>query len=563
MGSCCFLAAVMVFAADPMQPSVVARASGDGLSASLQHPAMLIHPPVIFLGYAAWGIPFAAALAALLSGRLDGAWIRHARGWALAAWAILGLGVLVGADWAYEELGWGGYWSWDPVENGSLMPWLTGTALVHCLMTWQNSGILKKTTLALAIITFALCNFAAFLTRSGVFSSLHAFSQSSIGWMFLAWMAILLLSGGWLMLRRRAALAPERAIAAWSSREGLVVMTSVALGLLTAVTLAGTLIVPLSRLLVGRQIVVGAAFYNDVFTPIGLLLLAGVAATPLLRWGGPPGGLQKKMLLLAAACGTIAAGVAWLCGQQQPLKLAILAAAAAALTAAAESLLFDALRLPPGRTMPRPGQVLRSRRRKYAGLLIHLGFVSLAVGIAGSSLGTCSRDVVLRQGETVRWENFSLRCLGLKQSDLPDKTVVSAELEVSEGDSPVFVGRKLGPSPGSSPCTIAPARCFYKQQRQWAGRAAIYSTWHGDLYAILRSRDDPQRIGLTLVDNPMMRWLWLGGWLAGAGALAVLWPANAPPFLAVFSPWRLGVKIFSAAVIQSPLPHQSLPGAHP
>ena len=315
MGSCCFLAVVIVFAADPMQPSPVVRATGDGLSASLQHPAMLIHPPVIFLGYAAWGIPFAAALAALLSGRLDGGWIRHARGWALAAWAILGVGILVGADWAYEELGWGGYWSWDPVENGSLMPWLTGTVLVHCMMTWQNSGILKKTTLALAIVTFALCNFAAFLTRSGVFSSLHAFSQSPIGWMFLAWMAVLLLGSGWLMLRRRAALAAERAIAAWSSREGLIVLTAVALGLLTAVTLLGTSIVPLSRFVFGRQIVVGAAFYNDVLAPIGLLLLAAVAATPLLRWGGPPGGLQKKMLFVAAACGLIAAAVAWLCGQ--------------------------------------------------------------------------------------------------------------------------------------------------------------------------------------------------------------------------------------------------------
>ncbi len=248
MGSCCFLAGVMVFAADPMQPSAFARASGDGLSASLQHPAMLIHPPVIFLGYAAWGIPFAAALAALLSGRLDGAWIRHARGWALAAWAILGAGILVGADWAYEELGWGGYWNWDPVENGSLIPWIVGTVLIHASMAWQYRGVLKKTSLALAVAAFALCNFATFLTRSGIFSSLHAFSQSPLGWMFLAWMFVLAAGGSVLLLVRRGPLRPQQPIRSFWTRESLLVLASLALLLLALVAIVGTAAIPLSKI---------------------------------------------------------------------------------------------------------------------------------------------------------------------------------------------------------------------------------------------------------------------------------------------------------------------------
>ena len=189
-----FLLAIMVFAADPMAPSLVPGAKGEGLSPLLQHPAMLIHPPIVFLGYAAWGIPFALAAAALISGRLDDAWLQQARPWSLFAWATLGGGILLGAEWAYEQLGWGGYWAWDPVENGSLMPWLTGTALIHGLMTWRQ-GALKKTTLFLAIATFGLCNFATFLTRSGIFSSLHAFSQSPIGWMFLIWIAAFVVGG--------------------------------------------------------------------------------------------------------------------------------------------------------------------------------------------------------------------------------------------------------------------------------------------------------------------------------------------------------------------------------
>ena len=235
-----FLLAIMIFAADPMAPALVPGAKGDGLSPLLQHPAMLIHPPIVFLGYAAWGIPFALAAAALISGRLDNAWLQQARPWSLFAWTTLGGGILLGAEWAYEQLGWGGYWAWDPVENGSLMPWLTGTALIHGLMTWRQ-GAFKKTTLFLAIATFGLCNFATFLTRSGIFSSLHAFSQSPIGWMFLLWIAAFVVGGTLLIVRRRKQLAAEKPLAALWSREALVLLGILALVLLTTVTLLGTL----------------------------------------------------------------------------------------------------------------------------------------------------------------------------------------------------------------------------------------------------------------------------------------------------------------------------------
>ena len=204
-----FLAAVMVLAADPMEPSLSIPREGLGMSPLLQHPAMLVHPPVIFLGYAIWSVPFALALSALLTGRIDRRWFDQARPWALCAWTILGLGILLGAKWAYDELGWGGYWNWDPVENASLMPWLTGTALIHCGLAWHHRGLLKKATLLLAIVTFALCNFAAFLTRSGLFGSLHEFSQSPIGWMFLLLMGIIAIMATVLIPLHRKSLAAE------------------------------------------------------------------------------------------------------------------------------------------------------------------------------------------------------------------------------------------------------------------------------------------------------------------------------------------------------------------
>ena len=278
MGYLCFLTAVMVFAADPMEASISAVREGVGLSPLLQHPAMLIHPPVVFLGYALWTVPFAVAAVALVSGQLDTNWIRQARPWALLAWMVLGVGILLGADWAYEELGWGGYWGWDPVENGSLIPWLTGTALIHAMLAWQHARVLKKTAICLAIATFALCNFATFLTRSGVFSSVHAFSASPIGWLFLVLMIGLTIVAAVGLIVRRSALAPQRPISSVVSREALVLVATVALLLLAATAVAGTLSTALSGLISGQAVMVGPAFYNDVLIPTGLTLLLTTAA---------------------------------------------------------------------------------------------------------------------------------------------------------------------------------------------------------------------------------------------------------------------------------------------
>ena len=306
----CFLLAVLVFAADPMAANLTNVPKGIGLSPLLQHPAMLIHPPIVFLGYALWTVPFALAAVALLKGELDASWIRSARRWALVAWAVLGIGILLGAQWAYEELGWGGYWAWDPVENGSLLPWLTGTVLIHSMMVWQHRRMLKKTAMVLAFVTFGLSNFATFLTRSGVFSSLHAFSQSPIGWLFLGLMIVTGVGGGILLVKRWGELAPERRMDSVLSREAGIVIGSLALLLLAVVVIVGTLSSALSSALMGEAMLVGPAFYNQVMMPTGLVLLLVTAAAPLLRWGGPPTAAQRRALAGAALMGALAPGVA-------------------------------------------------------------------------------------------------------------------------------------------------------------------------------------------------------------------------------------------------------------
>ena len=279
-----FLVAIMVFGADPMQPSLVLPREGGGLSPLLQHPAMLLHPPVVFLGYAGCTIPFALAIAALLTGRLDSAWLRDARRWTFFAWLVQGVGILVGAYWAYEELGWGGYWSWDPVENGSLIPWLAATAMIHAAMVYRQRGALKRTTIIMTAATFAACNFAAFLTRSGIFSSLHAFSQSPIGWMFLLLIAALALVVAVPLVQHRVALRPDNPLSGLPAKEGVAAASVFALIFLAAAVFVGTVSLPVSQVFFPHRVLFGAGFYNGVLIPISLLLMAAMAAAPLLRW---------------------------------------------------------------------------------------------------------------------------------------------------------------------------------------------------------------------------------------------------------------------------------------
>jgi cytochrome c-type biogenesis protein CcmF len=543
MAYICFLVTTMVFAADPMEAQLASAAEGEGLSPLLQHPAMLIHPPIVFLGYAAWAVPFALAIGALLpSPRIDVpqrvgqrnatnaqlpaalaapsspttqltvAWVRECRPWALFAWAILGTGILLGAEWSYEELGWGGYWGWDPVENGSLIPWLTGTACLHGLMVWQFRGIMKKATMTLAMATFALCNFATFLTRSGIFSSLHAFSQSPIGWLFLGLMGTIAVGGTVLIVRRRPALVGERKFTTLWSREAQILVAAVALVLLAVVTLAGTVSAAMSDFVWGRKVVVGPAFYNNVLVPVGLVLLSTVALAPLLRWGRRPNEAQMRTVRAAAffACAIVVA--AWIAGVRHPIALAVVGLGSLTAATLAGALLLDSRRIYPEKPWIGLFQALAARRRQYTGFVIHLGFVCLALGVMGSSLGSRRQEVVMKPGETIEWAGRSIHFSGLNQSEQADKFVAEAELSVSTN--------------GSAPILLRPAQHLYKLQDLWTTEVAINSTWQGDFYTILHNGEAGDAVRLTLVENLLMRWIWFGGIVMGAGALAALWPAR-------------------------------------
>lgn len=511
MGNVCFLVAVMVFAADPMAANRLASEEGAGLSPLLQHPSMLIHPPIVFLAYSAWSVPCALALGALSLGRANKSWLGMARPWALAAWALLGAGLLIGAHWAYQELGWGGYWGWDPVENGSLVPWLTGTAFIHSMLAWRHRECLKKTTTALAIVTFGLCNFATFLTRSGIFSSVHAFSESPIGWMFLALMLALAASGATLLVRRRELLVGSPLPNSILARESLAFASILLLLLLTIVVVAGTLVAPLSRAFVGRMIQVGPEFYNNVLLPIALAILAMTTAVPLLQWGGPPPASERRVLALCFAFAAGGAAAATLAGWRDYLTASVAALAVLTATVAGLACVHDARRHNSHGFVYGWMAALRRGRRPYAAYTIHLGIACVAVGVTGSSAGTQRTELILSEGDAIQWAGRQVRYVRLEQSQLPDKLVAEAVLEIACDDGP--------------PVTLRPARHLHLLQNEWTTEVAVHSSWSSDFYTVLHAGLGNGQISLTLVDNPMVRWIWTGGILTIVSAVVAALPS--------------------------------------
>lgn len=507
-----FLLGLMIFAADPCQANLVVRHEGLGLSPILQHPSMLIHPPVVFVAYAAWTFPFALAAAALLHNRLDATWTQMARPWALFAWAVLGVGLLLGAHWAYQELGWGGYWGWDPVENGSLLPWLSGAAFIHCLMAWRYRDCLKKTAVSLGVLTFGLCNFATFLTRSGIFSSVHAFSESPIGWFFLALMAVLLVGGGTLVYLRRKSLTPQRVARSLLARESLIVVSTVLLVGMTLAVMSTTLVAPLSAMFYGHTMVVGPGFYNNVLIPIGLTLIAITAAVPLLRWGEGPSQTQRRILYGCLAGGTTAALAAYGLGVEHFISLTVTGLAVVAGGAFLSAIVLDVRRRAPSNVWRGLWPTLREGRRQYAGFVVHLGFIVIAIGVTGSSLGSRRHEADMNEGETLTWADREIRYVKLEQSALPDKLVAEAVLEISRG--------------GGTPVILRPARHYHLLQNEWTTEVAIHSTWRGDFYTILDAGLGDGKVALTFVENPMMCWIWLGGLVVSLGTLTAMWPGR-------------------------------------
>ncbi len=406
-GIASFFTGLMLFAGgvNPFATLDPAPADGIGLNPLLQHPSMMIHPPMLYSGYVAFTIPFAFAIGALVTRRIDASWIRATRRFALIAWTFLGFGLLLGARWSYTELGWGGYWAWDPVENAALMPWLIGTAFLHSIMVQEKRGMLKVWNACLIVATFSLALLGTFLVRSGVLQSIHAFGDSTVGPYILGLIAVVLVGSTALIVSRLDDLRSEKRIDSLVSREAVFIVNNLLLVALCATIFWGTFFPLISELFTGTKSSLAAPWFDRYTTPLAILLVLFTGIGPLLAWRRVSWATAKRVFFVP----TIAAGVVGLAlalftdALHKPWAFALFAFAAFALVGIGQEFWRGAAarRKLHGGSMGSAliGVVSRNRRR-YGGYIVHVGVAVLLIGIAASSSFQTKRDVVLRPGES-------------------------------------------------------------------------------------------------------------------------------------------------------------------
>jgi cytochrome c-type biogenesis protein CcmF len=402
-----FFTGLMLFAGgvNPFATVSPVPADGVGLNPLLQHPSMMIHPPMLYSGYVAFTIPFAFAIGALITRRVDADWIRATRRFALIAWALLGFGLLLGARWSYTELGWGGYWAWDPVENAALMPWLIGTAFLHSIMVQEKRGMLKVWNACLIVATFSLALLGTFLVRSGVLQSIHAFGDSTVGPYILGLIAVVLIGSTALIVSRLDDLRSDKRIDSLISRESVFLINNLLLVALCVAIFWGTFFPLISELFTGEKASLAAPWFDRYTTPLAILLVLFTGIGPLLAWRRVSWGSAKRVFMAPVAVG-LGVGVVLAIATDaasRPWALALFAFAAFSLTGLAQEFWRGAAarRSLSGGSMPAAlgGMVSRNRRR-YGGYVVHAGVAVLLVGIAASSSFQTNRDVTLRPGES-------------------------------------------------------------------------------------------------------------------------------------------------------------------
>jgi cytochrome c-type biogenesis protein CcmF len=506
-------AAVLVFEANPFARSPIALPDGFGLNPLLQNAGMIIHPPVIFVGYAAFTVPFALAVAALLTGRLDGGWLRGARPWSLFAWGTLGMGILIGAWWAYLELGWGGYWSWDPVENSSLIPWLTGTAMLHSTMAEERRGVFKMWNVGLTTATFLLCVFATFVTRSGFIQSVHAFSRSHVGYYFLGFIAAWLVLVVVLIISRRHDLADKRELRDFLSREAGLLLTNLLFVGMALAVLLGTLFPAITEVVYGAQAALGRAFYERALGPLALITVVLVGICPLLAWGRTRTDRLSRRLAAPAVVALLVAISLLVGGVRQ--VFAVVSFSVSAFVAASILIEFAGGAIVRRQSGDNPAlatiRMIGKARRRYGGYLVHLSIVLISIGITGSSVYKTERLVALNQGEMITVGGYTLTYDGLQFETLPDKERAQATLHVMQG--------------GRARTVLAPELNLHRNMQQQVSEVAVLSTLKEDLYVALVGWEEYGALASFLIlINPLVMWLWIGGGLMVVGTVIALWP---------------------------------------
>ena len=495
-----FFALLSFGPADPFS-SAVPVADGPGPNPLLQnHILVLFHPPILYLGYVGFTVPFAFAIAALITGRVGEGWLMETRRWALFSWAFLTIGILLGGWWSYEVLGWSGVWAWDPVENASLLPWLTGTAYIHSVLVQERRGMLRVWNLSLLVATFSLTILGTFLTRSGVLSSVHAFGDGPVGNYLLAFLGIVIAVSLVLIGWRGDRLRSPGAIDSPLSREGAFLANNVLFTVFAFVVLLGTVFPLLVEALQDRRTVVGAPYFDRLTTPIGLALLFLMAVAPVLPWRKASMELLRDRLFWPAWCGAATLAIAVAAGASGVVPLVAFALAGWAVGSALRQV------------------VLATRRQGWRGLvgranggmIVHIGVIVIAVALVASNSYTRSATLALEVGEPIEWGGHTFELEGVTETIDDRARVVAADVRL-DGDQ-----------------VYRPANTKYLRQGIDVGTPSVRTGPANDVYLTLERGAAPGDTAATIrvFIKPLILWLWIGGAVMALGTLLAAFPGS-------------------------------------
>jgi len=510
-----FFLGVIAFLSNPFETISPVPLDGRGLNPLLEDANMMTHPPLLYTGFVGLTVPYAFAMAALITGKLDEAWITSTRRWTIIAWFFLTAGNLVGAWWSYHVLGWGGYWAWDPVENAAFMPWLPATAFLHSIQVQERRRMLKVWNLSLIIIAFSLTIFGTFLTRSGILSSIHAFSAGPVGGFFLGFLAVILLGSFGLLAYRADLLKEQPELDSMVSRESAFLLNNIVLVSALFTIFLGTIFPLISEAVAGVQVSVGAPYFNSVTVPLFLFLVFLMGVGPMIAWRRASWNNLRRNFL-SPALGSLLFGLAlfiWKVKEFLPL-LGFTLLAFVVLTIVYDTVLaLRARRRIAGEGFVR-GLITLARRnqRRYGGLIVHLGVVLITLGIAGSMTYSIEKEATLTLKQELPIGNYRIQFEGLKGLQQPTHFRV-------EGTFRIFHN-------GSDEGILSPALKFFPTQQSPIGRAVHQTSLTEDLYLILSgfSEIDRNQATLKALVRPLVVWMWIGGFVIALGTLICIWP---------------------------------------
>ena len=508
-----FFLLVMTVAAPVFARMATIPADGRGLNPLLEDSGMITHPVALYLGFTGFTVPFAFAVAALVTGRVGDFWITTTRRWTILAWYFLSLGLLIGGWWSYHVLGWGGYWAWDPVENAAFMPWLTATALLHSVMIQERRRMLRLWNIALVVLTFSLTLFGTFLTRSGVIASVHAFSQGSIGVFFLSFLALVVLVSLALIAWRWDTLGAQGELDSVVSRESAFLLNNVLLVAATFTVFFGTVFPLLSEAVRDVKVSVGAPFFNQVNVPLFLSLIFLMGVGPLIAWRRASVENLRRNFLGPVIVGIVTAAVLWVLGIGSVLVLLSLGLTVfVAATIAVDLVRATRARRRMGeRTLPALGGLLRRHNRRYGGFVVHLAILVVAVGVTGSQTWSVHTETTLQRGEQAELGGYRIRFDGLRESQESNHGKVT-------GSFTMLNGRGAG-------TVLEPAKKFYPQEQSPIAYVDYRLGLIDDVYLVLGDfASDGTSATVKFQVNRMVSWIWLGGVVLTLGTLLAVLP---------------------------------------